>query len=79
MHDRNIFKINACKSNDPNNWTQFKKKVRNTANFEISLMQASLLSQYTGHSRKTSNELRVNLGERKWTINNQSNWAFERM
>ena len=36
MYDRDILKIKACKSNDPNDWTQFKK-LRNIVNSEISL------------------------------------------
>ena len=35
-HDRDILKIKACKSNDPNDWKQFKK-LRNIVSSEIRL------------------------------------------
>ena len=56
MYDRDILKIKACKSNDPNDWTQFKK-LRNIVNSEISLAKQAYyqnsFNQYTGDSRKT--------------------------
>ena len=56
MYDRDILKIKACKSNDPNDWTQFKK-LRNIVNSEISLAKQAYyqnsFNQYTGDSRET--------------------------
>ena len=56
MYDRDILKIKAYKSNDPNDWTQFKK-LRNIVNSEISLAKQAYyqnsFNQYTGDSRKT--------------------------
>ena len=56
MYDRDILKIKACKSNDPNDWTQFKK-LRNIVNSQISLAKQAYyqnsFNQYTGDSRKT--------------------------
>ena len=56
MYDRDILKIKACKSNDPNDWTQFKK-LRNIVNSEISLAKQAYyqnsFNQYKGDSRKT--------------------------
>ena len=56
MHDQHILKIKACKSNNPNDWTQFKK-LRNIVNSEIRLAKQAYyqnsFSQNTGDSRKT--------------------------
>ena len=56
MYDRDILKIKACKSNDPNDWMQFKQ-LRNIVNSEISLAKQAYyqnsFNQYTGDSRKT--------------------------
>ena len=56
IHTRDILKIKACKSNDPNDWTQFQK-IRNIVNSEIRLPKQAYyqnsFSQYTGDSRKT--------------------------
>ena len=57
MHDRDILKIKACKSNDPNDWTQLKK-LRNIVNSEISGLAKQAYyqnssNQYTGDSKKT--------------------------
>ena len=57
MHEGDILKIKACKSNDPNDWTQFKK-LRNIVNSEISGLAKQAYyqnssNQYTGDSKKT--------------------------
>lgn len=56
MHDRDILKIKASKSNDPRDWTLFKNQ-RNIVNKEIRLAKEAYyqnsFSVYTGVSRKT--------------------------
>lgn len=56
MHDRNISKIRACKSKDPNDWRQYKIQ-RNKVNNDIrSAKQAyyrKSFNEYRGDSRKT--------------------------
>ena len=56
MHDQDILKIKACKSNDPNDWTLFKK-LRNIVNSEIGLAKQAYyqnsFNQHTGDSKKT--------------------------
>lgn len=56
MHDRDILKIKASKSNDPNDWAQFKQR-RNTVNCKIRLAkQAYFLNNFNehmGNSKKT--------------------------
>ena len=55
-YDRDVLKITARKSNDPNDWTQFKK-LRNIVNSEIRLAKQAYyqnsFNQYKGDSRKT--------------------------
>ena len=56
MHDWNILKLKAIKSNDRNDWMRFKKQ-RNLVNIQIrSAMQNYYLNNFnecTGDSRKT--------------------------
>ena len=56
MHDRNILKIKASKSNDSNDWSLFKKQ-RNIVNSEIRLAKQAYyqnsFNKYTGDSKKT--------------------------
>ena len=56
MHDRDILKIKACKSNDSNDWSLFKKQ-RNIVNSEIRLAKQAYyqhsFNKYTGDSKKT--------------------------
>lgn len=56
MHDRDILKLKAIKSNDPNDWVQFKRQ-RNIVNNEIrSAKQAyyqNNFNEHKGDSRKT--------------------------
>ena len=60
MYDRDILKIKACKSNDPNDWTQFKK-LRNIVNSEISLAkQAYYQNSFNGRFKE-------DLADYQWT------------
>ena len=56
MHNRNILKIKAIRSNDPFDWMQFKKH-RNIVNNEIRLAKRSYyhnsFNEYKVNSRKT--------------------------
>ena len=56
MHDRDILKIKAGKSNDSNDWSLFKKQ-RNIVNSEIRLAKQAYyqnsFKKYTGDSKKT--------------------------
>jgi hypothetical protein len=56
MHDRDILKIKASKSNDSSDWTLFKKQ-RNIVNSEIRLAKQAYyqnsFNEYMGDSRKT--------------------------
>ena len=57
MHDRDMLKIKTCKSNDPNDWTQFKK-LRNIVNSEIRLAkQAYYQNSFNQYTWQTINEL----------------------
>ena len=91
MHDRDILKIKASKSNDSNDWSLFKKQ-RNTVNSEIRLPKQAYyqnsFNKYMGDSKKswqTINELTLRksgkkiggISESKWSINNKSNCAVE--
>ena len=72
MYDRDILKIKAYKSNDPNDWTQFKK-LRNIVNSEISLAKQAYyqnsFNQYQAiqgrPGRLSMNLLHVNLGKQR--------------
>ena len=56
MHDRDILKIKASKSNDSNDWSLFKKQ-RNIVNSEIRLAKQAYyqnsFNKYMGDSKKT--------------------------
>ena len=56
MHDRDILKIKASKSNDSNDWSLFKKQ-RNIVNSEIRLAKQAYyqnsFNKHTGDSKKT--------------------------
>ena len=56
MHDRDILKIKASKSNDSNDWSLFKKQ-RNKVNSEIRLAKQAYyqnsFNKHTGDSKKT--------------------------
>ena len=91
MHDRDILKIKASKSNDPSDWTLFKKQ-RHLVNSDIRLAKQAYyqnsFKEHIGDSRKTwqtINELTSrksgkkigNIPENKWSINNKSNCTVE--
>ena len=56
MHDRNVLKIKAIKSNDHDDWMRFKKQ-RNLVNSQIRSSKQNYylnnFNEYTGDSRKT--------------------------
>ena len=57
MHDRHMLKIKTCKSNDPNDWTQFKK-LRNIVTSEIRLAKhAYYQNSFNQYTWQTINEL----------------------
>ena len=72
MHDQDILKIKASKSNDSNDWSLFKKQ-RNIVNSEIRLAKQAYyqnsFNKYMGDSKKTwktlINLLRKNLGKNR--------------
>ena len=71
MHDRDILKIKASKSNDSNDWSLFKKQ-RNIVNSEIRLAKQAYyqnsFNKYMGDSKKswqTINELTLRKSGKK--------------
>ena len=75
MHDRDIVKIKASKSNDSNDWSLLKKQ-RNMVNSEIRLAKQAYyqnsFNKHTGDSKRpgrlSMNLLRENLGKNRWHL-----------
>ena len=68
MHDRDILKIKASKSNDSNDWSLFKKQ-RNIVNSEskpiIKIVLTSMRAILKRPGRLSMNLLRENLGKNR--------------
>ena len=71
MHDRDILKIKASKSNDSNDWSLFKKQ-RNIVNSEskpiIKIVLTSMRAILKRPGRLSMNLLRENLGKNRWHL-----------